>query len=79
MHKGSVKQRSVTFDLHGTSRMARKRKSLYAEAREIRKSLRPIETQQAVADKIGISRQAVEQIELAAIAKIARAFRKGTE
>ena len=79
MHPGSVKQHSVTFELHGTGRTARKRKARYEEAREIRKSLRPIATQQAVADKIGISRQAVEQIELAALAKIVRALRKGTE
>jgi len=51
------------------------RDTAWSEARRIRSQLKPVETQQAVASQLCISRQAVEQIELRALAKVAHAFR----
>ena len=60
----------------GTSYGSAARDTTWAEARRIRSLLKPIETQQAVANQLCVSRQAVDQIELRALAKVAHAFRR---
>lgn len=51
-----------------------KRRTTWLKAREIRRQLHPIAHQQAVADQLGITHQAVEQIEMRALTRIVEAF-----
>jgi len=53
-----------------------KRRNQWLSARLLRQELRPIALQTEVAAKLGITRQAVEQIELRALAKIISAFQE---
>lgn len=62
--------------IKGRDYHSQQRETDWAEARRIRQHLRPVETQQGVANQLGLSRQAVEQIELRALAKVAHAFRR---
>lgn len=57
-----------------TSRSAAKRKNFLGFARVIRAQLTPVMKLREVAAVVGVSASRVEQIELEALAKIARAF-----
>jgi hypothetical protein len=62
--------------LFGTTRSSDTRATTYKDARRIREFLKPHRTQREVAKELNITRQAVELLELSALAKIAHAFRK---
>ena len=51
-----------------------KRRTIWAEARQLRKELKPLRTQEEVAKLLCNTRQSVEVIELRAFTKILRAF-----
>lgn len=59
----------------GSGVTAIKRQTEWALAREIRACLKPHRSQEETAKAMNLSRQAVEQIELRALAKIVHAFR----
>ena len=58
--------------MSGSTRI--KRQTVWARARQPRKELRPIRTQEEVAKLLCNTRQSVEVIELRAFTKILRAF-----
>jgi len=52
------------------SRSAQDRRRLFAEARDLRRHLEPIMSRAAIGKALGISRAAVEQLELRALRKV---------
>ena len=62
--------------IRGESRSSDLRMKRFQAARLVRQELRPQRTQQEVANAIGVSRAAIEWLELSALAKIINAFKR---
>ena len=66
----------VTGEISGSSFGSQKRASRWSKARHLRAMLLPVATQQEVASQLRVTRQAVEQLELSALAKLLEAFKQ---
>jgi predicted DNA-binding protein (UPF0251 family) len=62
--------------IRGESRSSDLRMKRFQAARLLRQELRPQRTQQEVASVIGVSRAAIEWLELSALTKIINAFKR---
>ena len=62
--------------IRGESRSSDLRMKRFQVARLLRQELRPQRTQQEVASAIGVSRAAIEWLELSALTKIINAFKR---